>query len=211
MLEASPERPYLGVGLRIDAAAVRELLLETAGPTAADQDKGAAPFFFGRAPDAVLSPLGRMLHLLDAPDDIPVLAPLATRELLFRLLSSPARGALLAGAAGHARLAQVAEAADWIRRHADRPMRIEDLATRVGMSVTSFHRHFRAVTSHSPLAYQRHVRLLAARDRLLGGGSVAETAFASGYASASQFSREYRRLFGHPPVTDLKGDGAQAA
>ena len=115
-------------------------------------------------------------------------------------------GTLRRAAERRTRFDQVRAAAEWIRAHADEPMRVEALASCVGMSATSLHRHFRAITGTSPLAYQRHIRLLAAREQIMRHGhSVTETAFGSGYASASQFSREYKQMFGMAPMQDKPG------
>jgi transcriptional regulator GlxA family with amidase domain len=101
------------------------------------------------------------------------------------------------------RLAHLAHAISWIRRHYDQTLRVEDLAALATMSVTSFHRHFRALTSMTPIQYQKQIRLHEARARLLAGpGDIAGTGFAVGYGSPSQFSREYRRMFGTPPSRD---------
>ena len=138
-----------------------------------------------------------------SPDDIPGLAPLFERELFYRLARGPAGGTLRKAVQGHTRFTQIRTAVDWICGHADEPMCVAELATSVGMSGTSFHRHFKAVTSFSPLAYQRHIRLLGARKRLVSGAtSVTTVAFGSGYASTPQFSREYKRMFGVSPIRD---------
>lgn len=141
--------------------------------------------------------------MLDTPEDLPVLGTPTEREFYYRLLQSPLGGTLRQIGRNRTRFAQIRAAAEWIGTNADQPMRVDELAASVGMSVTSFHRHFKAVTAHSPLAYQRHIRLLEARRRLASGTiGVTQTAFAVGYASPAQFSREYKRVFGVPPIRD---------
>lgn len=197
--EASTERPYLGVELKLDAGIVAGLLLDM--PDHAERP--CRPISIDSVDARIMEPLERLMRLLDAPVDLAMLAPQAERELYYRLLQGPIGATLRQIGRGNTRFGQIRAAAEWIGANADKPMRVEQLATRVGMSVTSFHRHFKAVTSLSPLAYQRHIRLLDARRRLVSGAAnVTETAFATGYASAPQFSREYKRAFGVPPVRD---------
>ena len=154
---------------------------------------------------AVLEPFGRLLRLLAAPTDAPVLAGPFERELCYRLLQGPLGDTLRQVGRRGSRFAQVRAAADWIGGNADKPLSVRRLATDVGMSPTSLPRHFKAVTGYSPLAYQRYLRLLEARRLLLSGAApVTTTAFTVGYASASQFSREYKRMFGEPPARDVR-------
>jgi AraC-like DNA-binding protein len=197
--QASAERPYLGVELKLDAGIVAGLLLDVPDRT----ERECRSISIASIETSVTEPLKRLLQLLDAPTDLPVLAPQIERELYYRLLQGPMGGTLRQIGRGNTRFDQIRTAAEWISANADRSMQVEHLAASVGMSVTSFHRHFKAVTSYSPLAYQRHIRLLDARRRLASGASgVTQTAFATGYASAPQFSREYKRAFGVPPVRD---------
>ena len=170
-------------------------------------DAGArdAPSFAAAPGDAtVLEPFERLLRLLAAPTDSPVLAGSFKRELCYRLLQGPLGDTLRQVGRRDSRFAQVRAAADWIGGNADKPLSVAQLAAQVGMSATSLHRHFKAVTGYSPLAYQRYLRLLEARRLLLASAApVTSTAFTVGYASASQFSREYKRRFGEPPVRDI--------
>jgi transcriptional regulator GlxA family with amidase domain len=144
----------------------------------------------------------RLMRLLDAPNDIRVLAPLLEREILYRLLQGPQGGALRQIVHADSRLGQVRRAICWIRDHFDQPLRIQALAEIAGMSAASFHRHFKAATAMSPLQFQKSIRLQEARRMLMTRHDVARVAYAVGYESASQFSREYARLFGLPPVLD---------
>ena len=200
VIEACPELPYLGIELRLDAGIVASLLLDM--PDCTEQQAGAISI--AQADDSVLEPLDRLFRLLVAPAEISVLAPQFERELCYRLLQGPMGARLRQIGRRNARFGQIRMAAEWICENADKPMSVERLAASVGMSITSFHRHFKAVTAYTPLAYQRHIRLLDARRRLASGSiNVTATAFATGYASASQFSREYKKIFGVSPVRDV--------
>ncbi len=199
VLEASPERPYLGLDLNLDAGIIASLLLEIP-----EVSEPAPPAFaLLKTSDGILEPLQRMMRLLRTPEDIPVLAPLVERELYYRILRGPMGSAMRQVVQSQTRFSQVRKAVEWIGSHADSPLRIEQLAASVGMSATSLHRHFKAVTALSPLAYQKQIRLLSARRLLTSGGNdVTRVAFAVGYESSSQFSREYARLFGQSPARD---------
>ena len=201
VIGASPTRPYVGAELRLDPSVIAGLLLSL--PDAAPRD---APSFATAPADAtVLEPFGRLLRLLATPADAAVLSGPFARELRYRLLQGPLGDTLRQVGRRDPRFAQVRAAADWIGGNADKPLSVGRLAAEVGMSATSLHRRFKAVTGYSPLAYQRYLRLLEARRLLLSGAApVATTAFTVGYASASQFSREYKRVFGEPPVRDVK-------
>ena len=196
--------PYLALGLPLDPATAAELLIETEGGLAADETpiRGLAV----SAMDAeMVDTVTRLVRLLDRPGDAAVLAPMIRRELLWRLMQGEHAAMVRQIAAVDGRLAQVKRAIRWIRTHYAEPMTIGGLAALAGMSETSLHRHFKAVTSMSPLQYQKQVRLQEARNRLLGqGGDIAGVGFAVGYDSPSQFSREYSRQFGRPPGRDLE-------
>lgn len=201
VVDASPMRPYMGVELKLDAGIVASLLVDMREDAPTERLPGAISL--ARAADGLVEPLERLLGLLDAPSEIPVLASQFERELCYRLLSGPLGTRLRQIGTHNVRFNQVRIAAEWICGNANQPMSVEWLASHVGMSLTSFHRHFKAVTAYSPLAYQRQIRLLGARRRLASGAvNVTETAFESGYVSASQFSREYKRAFGIPPNRD---------
>lgn len=193
---ASPLNPYIGVELALDAAVIAGLLLE-----APDLGKRNAPAIaVAQASSAIAEPFARLLRLLSDPADIPMLGSQVERELYYRILQGPSGGTLRQVVQQSKRFHQVETAIRWICDNAVQPMSVTDLARTVGMSATSFHRHFKAVTGYSPLAYQRHVRLLDAQRMLASGiGTVTGAAFSSGYTSPSQFSREYKRLFGVPP------------
>ena len=200
--EASVETPYLALSFVLDPATLAAMLLDM--PQSAD---GGKPFpglaVSPMIPD-LLDPVLRLLRLLDRPADAKMLAPLAEREILYRLLLGPQGPMLRQIALADSRLSQIARAVQWIRAHYAEALRIEHLAAVARMSESSFHRHFRAVTSMSPLQYQKQTRLQQARARLLASAqNAAAVGFEVGYDSPSQFSREYSRLFGAPPGRDI--------
>ncbi len=204
--EASPDEPYLGLCLDIDPRQISALLLEMApsgdtAPPAAATSRGLS---LNRTDAPLLDAAVRLLRLLDTPQDVPMLAPLALREILYRLLTGE-QGKRLRQIAVHNSLTQrVARATDWIKRHYAEPLHIETIAQEVCMSASGLHHHFKAVTALSPLQYQKHLRLQEARRLMLSESLDAATAgYRVGYQSPSQFSREYRRLFGAPPLRDL--------
>lgn len=200
VVRASADEPYLVVGLTLKPALIASLLLEAPPRARAEEVAGIA---VSTATDDLLDPLVRLLRLLDRPDDRPILAAAAEREIVWRLLTGEQGAMVRQIGLADSRLAQIGRAVRWIRDHYADLFRIEDAARVAGMSVTSFHRHFRAVTTMSPLQYQKQIRLQEARARLIAGPhDVAAVGFAVGYESASQFSREYRRLFGLPPGQD---------
>lgn len=199
------EAPYLGLTLALDPGRLADLLLELPPETVdpADRRAGTRAMSVNALDDDLLEPLRRLVALLDRPADIPVLAPLVEREILYRLLLGP-RGATLRQLARPAsRLSQVRRAIAVLRARYDEPLRVAELARAAGMSAPAFHRHFRAATNLSPLQFQKRLRLQEARLRMLTGHTdVARVGFEVGYESASQFSREYRRHFGVPPGQD---------
>ncbi|WP_342629267.1 AraC family transcriptional regulator [Nguyenibacter vanlangensis] len=199
--QASADRPYLALTLALDPTRIAALLLDS--PDAL-RDPGTMPgLAVSTVTDALLDPVARLVGLLDRPDDIPVLAPLIEREILYRLLQGEQGATLRQAARADSRLSQVSRAIAWIRDHYAEPFSIGDLAAETGMSPSSFHRHFKAVTMMSPLQFRTRIRLQAARHMLLADGQdAAGVGFVVGYDSPSQFSREYRRMFGIPPARD---------
>jgi AraC-like DNA-binding protein len=205
VLKASPEEPYLALALTLDRRLVTELILEEG----ARPDDGGSQL--GAAVSDLTPPLSeaflRLLALLDAPDDLPVLAPLILKEITYRLLKSEqgSRLAQIAAAPGEGRFSGIDRAIAWLKSNFDQPVQVPALAASVGMSASSFHQRFRAVTALSPIQYQKRLRLIEARrlmleERLDASGA----AYRVGYESPSQFSREYSRLFGTPPAKDLR-------
>ena len=194
------EAPYLVFGMTLKPTVIAGLLLATA----TERDRADVPgLAVSRAGDDLLDPIVRLLRLLDRPGDLPVLAEAIEREIHWRLITGEQGAMVRQIGLADSRLAQIGRALRWIREHYADLFRIEDAARVAGMSVTSFHRHFRAVTAMSPLQYQKQIRLQEARARLIAAPhDVAAVGFEVGYESASQFSREYRRVFGLPPGQD---------
>jgi AraC-like DNA-binding protein len=212
--EASPERPYLGLVLRLDPTLVGSVMVEAGQPAPSSRSsvKGidASPLGAGLL-DAVV----RLVRLLDSPADARFLAPLVTREIVYRVLVGEQGGRLSHIAALGGNTQRIARAIDQLRKDFDRPLRIEDLAREFGMSVSGFHHHFKEVTGLSPLQFQKQLRLQEARRLLLGEDlDAASAGYRVGYEDASHFSREYKRLFGAPPMHDverLRGTTAPSA
>jgi AraC-like DNA-binding protein len=195
--------PYVAVSLVLDPA----LLADVAStmPLTRDTTEPGSAIAINAMTQPVRDTLLRLLMLLDTPADIPVLAPMAERELLYRLLQGPQGRLLRQIAQPDGALSRIRRAVQWIRDHHDTRLRIEALCHVSGMSRASLHRHFVALTGLSPVQYQKQLRLQEARQMLLGGDhSASDVAFAVGYESASQFSREYLRQFGAPPARDVR-------
>jgi AraC-like DNA-binding protein len=204
VVEASPEEPYLCMTLDVDARELAALIVETGRPVPRDDHDGRA-LYVSRLQAPLLDGFLRLVRLLDAPQDIPVLAPLILRELHYRVLQGEQHGRLAEIAIGNGRLRRVAGAIAFIKEHFAEPLQVGALAKRVNMSPSALHGHFKAVAAMSPIQYQKRLRLQEARRLLLSGATSAEAvAYEVGYASASQFSREYVRLFGQPPRRDAE-------
>jgi AraC-like DNA-binding protein len=206
LVQASADEPFLAFVLELRPARIAELLLETTpGATARAGAADATPagIAVSDASPALLDATGRLLALLDAPRDAAALAAGVEREVLWRLLTGPQGATVRQIGLADSRLTLVARAIRYICVHYDETLRVDELAALATMSVTSFHRHFRAVTSMTPIQFQKQIRLHKARARLLSQpGDITGAGFAVGYDSPSQFSREYRRMFGVPPSRD---------
>jgi AraC-like DNA-binding protein len=201
-LDATPQSPALGMGLMLRPATIAELLLDAPGGRWSRTPAGLG-IATGEAGPDLLDAVVRMLRLLDHPADARVLAPLVEREILWRLLTGPHGAIVRQIGLADSSMSQVSRAIRWIRENYAEPMRIEDLARMAGMSAAAFHRHFRAVTTMSPLQFQKRIRLQEARSLLVAKpDDVAGVGHLVGYDSPSQFNREYRRLFGAPPGQD---------
>ena len=200
---ASADEPFLGFGMTLRPDAIATLLLESDAPLKAASDTPGLAV--GELTDDLLEPVVRMLRLLDRPQDVAVLKPMIEREILWRLINSDLGTIVRQLGITESRITRVGRAVIWLRNHYAEPVRVEELAEMVEMSVTSFHRHFHGVTAMSPLQFQKQIRLQEARSRLLSlSGEVGAIGLSVGYDSASQFSREYRRLFGAPPTRDME-------
>ncbi|MHA6684779.1 AraC family transcriptional regulator [Mesorhizobium sp. A556] len=194
-------RPYLALSLTLDPAVIAAML---ADHNQASSQQQAPDFLVSAATPELVDAWLRMMRLVDRPDETAMLAPMFEREILFRVLQGPQGDMLRQIARTDSRLSQVRRAIDWIREHYTEPFRVEPLAAMTGMSVAAFYRHFKAITAMTPIQYQKKLRLLQARRLLLfERRDAASIAFSVGYESASQFSREYARMFGLPPVRDM--------
>jgi AraC-like DNA-binding protein len=206
--QGTAEEPFLAVVLELRPQMIATLLLETApGATGGADAVDATPtgLAVSDASPSLLDAISRLLALLDAPADVAALAPGIEREVLWRLLTGPQGPAVRQIGLADSRLAHLTRAIRWIRGHYNETLRVDELAALATMSVSSFHRHFRAVTSMSPIQFQKEIRLHEARARLLAKPSdVTGVGYAVGYDSPSQFSREYRRMFGVPPSRDAR-------
>ncbi len=201
--DAGHGRPYVAVSLVLDPAQLAQIA--STMPPVRDPDAPGSGIAINPLTPQLRDTLLRLLALLDTPGDIPVLAPIAERELLYRLLQGPQGRLLRHIARPEGALGRIRRAVEWIREHHNTRLQIKDLCDVSGMSRASLHRHFVALTGLSPIQYQKQIRLQEARTLLLAGNhSAADVAFAVGYESASQFSREYLRQFGAPPVRDLQ-------
>ena len=208
IVEATPQTPYLGFCLDLDLPQIGGMLMEMesapAAPPKAAEGTVTRGLSLSRTDAPLLDAVLRLLSLLDTPADIPMLAPLARREIFYRLLTGEQGARLRQLSVSNSLTQRVSRAIHWLQQHYAEPLRIDTLAGEVCMSVSGLHHHFKAVTALSPLQYQKHLRLQEARRLLLGGSLDAATAgYRVGYQSPSQFSREYRRLFGAPPRQDL--------
>lgn len=198
---AETGEPYLAVSLTLEPTIVANLLADI--PKPAGGDLYSPGFSIAPVTDELLDAWVRMLRLMERPADVAALAPAYEREILYRVLQGPHGWMLRDIAAPGTALSRVGIAIQWIRTNFTLPLRIEALAQMAALSVSAFHRHFKAVTALSPLQYQKRIRLLHARALLIAGeGNTTSVAFGVGYESATQFSREYSRFFGLPPSKD---------
>ncbi len=203
IIEASVDKPYLGLRLSFDLREVSRLMADSNLPPPRGQQSGR-----GMAIGAVTPPLVnailRLIDLLDNERDIPILAPMIQREIIYRILEGDQGVRLRQIAASGSQSQQIARAIEWIKGNFSQPLRIDDLAEQARMSTSTFHHHFRTMTALSPLQYQKQLRLQEARRLMLADRLDASTAgFRVGYESPSQFSRDYSRQFGAPPLRDI--------
>lgn len=210
--EASKAEPYVAAKLRLDIEALRRLITtHDLYPTnSSERDRGIV---VGRATPELFDALWRLILLVDSPNDIPFMANHIQNEILYRLLTGEQGGRLRRFALAGTNSNRVAKAVAWLKENYAMPLRVEALAEMANMGVSTLHHHFRAVTAMSPLQFQKHLRLHHARELMLSGSlDAASAALKVGYESPTQFSREYRRMFGHPPLRDVKAilnsDGA---
>ena len=203
VIEASPEKPYLGLRLMLDLREISQLMADSNLPPPRTQQssRGMAT---GEVTPPLLTAFQRLIDLLAEQQDIPILAPVIQREIIYRLLVGDQGARLRQIAAAGSQSQQIARAIEWLKGNFTQPLSIDDLASQARMSSSTFHHHFRTMTALSPLQYQKQLRLQEARRLMLAERMDAATAgFQVGYESPSQFSREYNRLFGAPPLRDI--------
>jgi len=202
VVEASEDKPYLCVRLNVDPRELGSLLLEAPEPAVVDAGRGLR---VAQVSEPLLDAVLRLLRLLRTPRDVPVLAPLAVREIYYRVLTGELGSRLRTLAVADSQAQRIARAIDLLKRRFAEPLRIEEVAEAAHMSASSLHQHFKQVTTLSPLQYQKQLRLHQARRLMLFEGlDAAAAGHRVGYESPSQFSREYRRLFGAPPRAEIE-------
>ena len=204
IVAASEHVPLLSLRLALEMRVVREIISQEEFPALASPSQGRG-IAVGKTTVELLSACSRLIDLLDAPDDISFLSDLIQREIVYRLLQGPQGERLRAIATLGDQSHRTAKAIAWLRINYAKPLRVEELAEVARMGMSTLHHHFRALTAMSPLQYQKRLRLVAARERMLiEGVDAASAAFEVGYESPSQFNREYKRFFGQPPMRDVK-------
>lgn len=204
VLEATPEKPYLSILMKLDLKLASQMIVDTSLPIpkVEDDSRGVG---VSTVSVRLLNVLHRLIDLLETPEDIPVMASLIQREITYLLLvgeqGNKLRQMAMAGTNG----SQIAKSTKWLKENFSKHIRIDELANLAGMSTSTFHQHFRSLTAMTPLQYQKWIRLHESRRLMLTEKlDVTTAAFQVGYESPSQFSREYRRLFGAPPLRDIK-------
>jgi AraC-like DNA-binding protein len=204
VITASKEVPYLAFFLKLDMSTVRGIL-NTEEVHTTEKSSGACGMAIGETTVELVNLCSRMMDLRDTPRDISFFGKLIQREIIYRLLQGSQGARLRAIATLETKCHRTAKAVAWLRSNYQKPLRVEHLATIAGMSRSTLHHHFRALTAMSPLQFQKQLRLHAARQRMLTCElDAASAAFEVGYESPSQFNREYRRFFGRPPIRDIK-------
>ncbi|ULO04892.1 AraC family transcriptional regulator [Paenibacillus sp. 19GGS1-52] len=204
IIRASSEIPYLSIKLEFTHDQILEVINDV-NVHMVPNDNAKRALFVGQLENFLMDATLRLIELLNRPEDIPFLAPLFTKEILYTLLKGPYGVTLGQIAMEGSNAYRIREAIDHITTHFDQSMRVEELAEAASMSLSSFHRNFKEVTGMSPIQFQKQLRLQEARRLLLSeSAESAEVAFRVGYESASQFSREYSRMFGSPPRSDVK-------
>ncbi len=204
VLEASKEHPFLSLRLSLDPGTVSSVMLE-AGYAPSSKPPGVRAIDVSVLDANLLDATVRLTRLLDSPAEAPLLLPLITREIVYRLLMGEQGVRLRHLAMLGEGSSLIAKAVERLRQDFDRPLRVEQLARELGMSVSGFHLHFKTVTALSPLQFQKRLRLQEARRLMLSEQlDAASAAYRVGYQDASHFNREYKSLFGVPPMRDVQ-------
>lgn len=202
--EATPDKPYLGFKLNLDPVQLCEIIAQIQ-PGTDKKENSVRGLFVSNADAPLIDCATRLTRLLDTPQDIPFLAPMMIREIYYRLLSGEQSEAVRQIATFGSTMQRIAEVIKLLKANFTESLRVEDMAEQANMSAASFHRHFKKVTSMSPLQYQKQLRLLEARRlMLIENTDATHAAYQVGYESPSQFSREYSRMFGAPPIKDIE-------
>ena len=202
-IKATPAQPYLGFKLKLDPAQLCEIIAQT--NLDMGKKESVRGWFISDAEPELIDCAMRLAKLLETPQDISFLAPMIIREIYYRLLMGEQGEAVRQIATSGSNMQRIAEVIKQIKADFTKPLRIEDLALAANMSLSSFHRHFKEVTSMSPLQYQKQLRLLTARQMMLAENvDATQAAYQVGYESTSQFSREYARMYGAPPIRDIE-------
>jgi AraC-like DNA-binding protein len=203
IVEASRDKPYLAVAIELDMTVMQSVAIEIGTAEAACPSD--ATLFVESLDETILNCAARLMRLIDHPEAVPVLRPAILRELHYWLLTSSHGPSLRRLCLPNSHIERITRAINFIRSDFRKPIAVDRLANTAGLSLTAFRRHFRAVTSLSPNQFQKQLRLIEARRLMLTHGhSASRAAFEVGYQSASQFSREYARMFGAPPRQDLR-------
>ncbi|WP_172657255.1 AraC family transcriptional regulator [Myxosarcina sp. GI1] len=204
IIEATPDKPYLALVLSLSPTQLCDLIAQIQ-PIKSKKENSVRGWCVNNIDTPLIDCAIRLTRLLDTPQDIPFLAPLIIHEIYYRLLTGEQGEAVRQIATSESNMQRVARAIAFIKSDFAQSLRIEELADRANMSPSSFHRHFKQVTSMSPLQYQKQLRLLEARRLMLADNADAtNAAYQVGYESPSQFSREYSRMFGAPPIRDIE-------
>ena len=204
VLEASKERPYLSLRLELDPTLVGSVMVE-AGHHSSQNNANVRAINVSSLDAGLLDAVVRLVRLLDSPTEAPFLAPLITREIIYRLWMGEQSDRLRHIAALGGYTPHIAKAIERLQQGFDQSLRIEGIARELGMSVSGFHHHFKAVTAMSPLQFQKRLRLQQARRLMFGEGlDATSAAYRVGYHNAAYFNREYKSLFGLPPMRDIE-------
>jgi AraC-like DNA-binding protein len=203
MVGATPANPYIGMMIDLDVSMLREVLQQLATPASPSTDAGPC-VFVGQVDDALAECITRLARMAQTPDAVSILYPSAMRELYYWLLTGPYASEITKLALPETQAERVARAIHYLRDHFNKVLRVEQLAEVARMSASSFHQHFKSMTSMTPVQYQKQLRLLEARRLMVSESTnVSDAAYQVGYESASQFSREYTRTFGTAPKRDV--------
>ncbi|WP_079913766.1 AraC family transcriptional regulator [Paenibacillus sp. 32352] len=202
--EASLENPYLCIRLKLEPMQIFDILKESSSESMKKREMRRG-IFVTETNQSIIDAVIRLVHLLETPEDVPILGPLIIREIYYRVLKGEQGDYLRQIALDGSNMQRIVRVINQIKNNYAAPLHIEELAHSIHMSPASLFRHFKEVAAMSPLQYQKKIRLLEARRLLLSEAiDAAEAGFRVGYESPSQFSREYKRMFGMPPVSDIK-------